>query len=254
MKNGIPRSTPYRFVKNVLGLMFFLPGVLPVAAQPTAETVLQKSIAYHDPDGRWLKEAHLLTLRETRPDAEDRLTTLTLDYRTGGFAMRAERDGHVVEALWDGDTCTARLDGRTDIPDDLRERYRLSCEGIQWLHAYYGYMHSLPMNLRDPGTRLDPAAQTTTFEGREVLALRVTYDEAVGSDIWYFYVDLETYALVGCRFYHDEAKNDGEYIVFEEEVVQDGFRLPRVLKWYINEDGRFLGSDILDSIEDIPPD
>lgn len=74
------------------------------------------------------------------------------------------------------------------------------------------------MKLRDPGTRLDPTVRRTTFNERQVPVLRVTYAEEVGKDIWYFYVDPETWALTGCRFFHDESKNDGEYIAYEGEI------------------------------------
>ena len=56
------------------------------------------------------------------------------------------------------------------------------------------------------------------LQGQAVYALRVTYDESVGKDTWYFYLDRKTCALVGHRFYHDEAVGDGEYAVLSEEV------------------------------------
>ena len=222
---------------------------LPSLAQPTAEDVLRKSIAYHDPDGKWLDLRHHMTLRETRPSGNDRFTTLILDNTTGGFSYRSAREGRLVEATLRDGACTATIDGSDVVPDSLVERYRLSCEGIAWWQAYYGYMHALPMNLTDSGTHLDPDVQTTTFMDREVYALRVTYDAEVGSDTWYFYIDPTTYALTGCRFYHDESANDGEYIVFEGEMEHNGIRLPKTLKWYINKDGEFLGADIMEAYE-----
>ena len=232
----------------MLGLLFAATAL----AQPSAEEIVRKSIAYHDPAGVWMTRAHHLTLIETRPGGKDRKTSLVLDYPTGGFSYRSEREGRVVEAAWDGTECSATLDGSADIPDDLRERYRLSCDGVQWWHAYYGYMHSLPMNLADPGVRLDPDVRTTTFAGRKAYAVRVTYDEP-GSDTWYFYFDPATYAIIGSRFYHDESANDGEYIVFEGEAAHDGIRLPKTLKWYVNADDRYLGADIIEAYTHAQP-
>ena len=82
-------------------------------------------------------------------------------------------------------------------------------------------------------------------EAREVLALKVTYDAAVGEDIWYFYFNPETYAMVGYRFYHDEAANDGEYIVLEGMEIQNGLRIPKNRTWYTNADHTLLGTDYL---------
>ena len=73
----------------------------------------------------------------------------------------------------------------------------------------------------------------------------MTYDPTVGEDIWYFYFHPTTYALIGYRFYHEEAKNDGEYITLEgEEVVQD-IKIPKNRHWYYNKNDQFLGADFL---------
>ena len=108
----------------------------------------------------------------------------------------------------------------------------------------------MPMKLRDPGTRLDPAVKRTELDGRAVLALRVTYAPEVGGDTWYFYVDPRTFALAGCRFYHDESANDGEYIVFEGEVEGPRrLRLPKLRRWHMNRDGEYIAVDEVLSIE-----
>lgn len=219
------------------------------AAPPAAEDVLAASIAYHDPGGVWSEGAFRLELEETRPNGSDRATVLEIDHPDGRFAFRSETDEHVVEGEVDGTGCTTRLDGSETISDADRERLRLSCERIAWRRDYYDYLWGLPMKLRDPGTIVDPAVEKTTYRGRDVLGLRVTYEEGVGSDVWYVYFDLETFAMVGYRFYHDEAKNDGEYIILEGETAGAGLRLPRERTWYTHAGDQLLGTDTLRSIE-----
>ena len=225
--------------------------VLSAKGQPTAE-VLQKSIAYHGM-AAWYGQHHRITLKEIRPNGSDRTTVIDLEVG-GGFAMQSEREGRLVEARVAGEACTATVDGSADVPDDIKERYRLSCDGLRWWHSYYGYLYGLPLKLTDPGTRLADTVEATTFQDRDVLALKVTYDAEVGEDTWYFYVDPATYALVGCRFYHDESKNDGEYIVFEDEVVHEGLRLPKTRRWYINADSTYLGADVIEAYARPVPD
>ena len=53
---------------------------------------------------------------------------------------------------------------------------------------------------------------------------------------------------MGCRFYHDESANDGEYITFEGLAEGGGLRLPRYREWYTNNGDRFLGSDEIRSV------
>ena len=73
----------------------------------------------------------------------------------------------------------------------------------------------------------------------------MTYEAEVGEDIWYFYFDPANYAMIGYRFYHDESKNDGEYITLDGETIVNKIRFPQTRKWYINADDTFLGADIL---------
>ncbi|MGB1831275.1 MAG: DUF6503 family protein, partial [Flavobacteriaceae bacterium] len=44
---------------------------------------------------------------------------------------------------------------------------------------------------------------------------------------------------------HNEAKNDGEYIILEEEIEIGGIRLPKKRSWYYNSDQTYLGTDHL---------
>jgi hypothetical protein len=60
--------------------------------------------------------------------------------------------------------------------------------------------------------------------------------------------DADTAELVGCRFYHDESANDGEYITFEGLAEGGGLRLPRYREWHTNAGDRFLGSDEIRSV------
>lgn len=76
-----------------------------------------------------------------------------------------------------------------------------------------------------------------------MLQIKVTYDAAVGGDIWYFYFDPSSFALSGYRFYHDESLNDGEYILLENETSVGALRIPAKRHWYTHQGNRYLGSD-----------
>lgn len=214
-----------------------------------AERALAGSISRHDPEGGWRSGAFAMTFSESRPDGSSRETRVVIDNRTGRFEFSTTRDGAAVDGVLTPADCTLSLDGSTEISDEVREKYRLTCDRLEWIRNYYAYLWGLPMKLRDPGTILDPVARRTTFQGREVLALRVTYEEPVGGDTWYFYLDPESLELAGYRFYHDESANDGEYIVLEGLAEEAGLRLPRSRTWYVNSDDELLGTDTLVRLE-----
>jgi hypothetical protein len=224
-------------------------GVMPAYTQealsqdvlPPADTLLARSIAYHDPGGLFMSRVHRLSLREMRPGAPDRRTIITFDGPGTELVLEQQRDGRLIEAAVDPSGCSASLDGSTAIPDSLVSRYRLSCEGLRWVRDYYAFLFALPMKLAAPGTRLAPEATRSTFQGEPFHELRVTFDAEVGTDTWLVYLDPATHTLLGYRFYHDEAADDGEYIILDGEVSASGIRLPRERRWHVNADDRFLG-------------
>jgi hypothetical protein len=225
------------------------PAASSAIARPTASGIIERSIAYHDPQGHWGRARFRLHLAETRPDGSQRSTILVIDQPEEHFEIATSRQGARIEGALSGGRCTLMLDGSTDFSDAERERFRLTCDRLAWLRDYYTYLWGLPMKLRDPGTRIDPRVEDAQYRHQPVWAVRVTYDETVGSDTWYFYFDRQTCALIGYRFYHDEGKGDGEHIVLEGETEVDSLRLPTTRAWYTNAESRHLGTDTLESIE-----
>lgn len=219
-------------------------GTTTVATIPS-EAVLAGSIAHHDPDGRWATFDHTLVLRETRPDGDDRDTRVTIDLPGRRFAVASRTGETRLVRRMEGDRCSATLNGSDSFsPDEARE-HRLTCDQIRFYRDYYTFLWGLPMKLRDPGARVDPEAWRTRFQDREALAVRVTYDPEIGNDIWTFYFDASSRALVGYRFTHGAASDDGEYVVLEGEYALEGLRLPRRRTWYRIADDALLGTDEL---------
>jgi len=221
-----------------------------VEPRPASE-LLRCSIAYHDPDGRWQQGAFRITDVSSRPDGTvGRRTILLFDNARGRFDMESRFDGHVVTATTIGNIVKEfRLDGRSDLQQEEVQRYQLAPTQILTRRNFFLYLLGLPMKLRDPGTRLDPVAKETVFQGASVYELRVTYEEGVGNDTWYFYLDPKTCALVGHGFYHDGEARDGEYAVLNDEIAGQGMRLPRVRKGHKNQDGEWFITHTIESIE-----
>ncbi|MEO1085547.1 MAG: DUF6503 family protein, partial [Acidobacteriota bacterium] len=220
------------------------------AVSPAAEELLSRSIAHHDPEGLFLSGSWCLSFVESRPGGSDRQSEIVVDVPNERFRM-VRRAEHEIAGRLDTERCEMTLDGRADVSEAEREEHRISCERLTLMRNYYVYLWGLPMKLRDPGTRLGEVEETT-FIDLQAYGLRVTYDAEVGGDIWYFYFDRESSALVGYRFYHDESKNDGEYIVLTGEHGAHGMRLPESRAWYTHQDDRHLGTDRLRELASCP--
>lgn len=227
-------------------LLLFVTNPSLLAQNIIGQTLLEKSIQYHDPKGKWDTFKGTLQLTETRPNGTDRKTTLKLDNRKAYFYLTQNRGVYQIEKIIKAGQCIHTVNGSTTIPDSLVQKYRLTCPQLKRIRDYYVYLWGMPMKLRDPGTNIQEEVTKTTFMEKEVLSMKVTYDKAVGEDIWYFYFNPQNYALVGYRFYHDESVNDGEYIPLEGEEVINGIRFPKTRTWFVNKDDELLGADILE--------
>jgi len=226
---------------------FFCLGIQFLIAQTiTGLELLEKSIQYHDPKNEWETFKGTLHFRETRPNGADRETTMILDNEKRAFSLDQMSAGYHLEKFVENDVCSYKVNDAATVADSLIQKFRLTCPQIQRIRNYYVYLWGMPMKLRDPGTQIQEKVISTTFMDKKVLAMKVTYEQSVGEDIWYFYFQPENYALVGYRFFHDESVNDGEYIPLEGEELINGIRFPKTRTWFVNKDDRLLGADILE--------
>ena len=226
-------------------LLLFLAVSTITAQKITSLQLLEKAIEYHDPQGNWPKFKGSFKVTMKTPNSSDRVSTIFLDLPTRRFSLEVKKDNDLFRYELKGNERSISLNGNNDISTEDKERLRLSCERGRMYKNYYTYLYGLPMKLKDPGTLIDPVVTTKTFKNKEYLVLKVTYEKEVGDDIWYFYFDPETYAMEVYQFYHDESKNDGEYILLEGIEEINGIKMPKTRAWYYNKDGKYLGTDIL---------
>lgn len=210
-----------------------------------AGIVLGLAIGFHDPEGRWASGRFAFAVEESSADGTMRRSRLRIDNGERRFELHTERAGRQVEVRVDGDEVVVLADGVLVTDRRTAAALGLDPERAHGLRDTYLYMYGLPMKLHDPGTRLDPVARRTRFEGRDVLELVVTYDPEVGSDAWTFYVDPVDYSLAGCRVERGAGDQPDETLVFEGLAEIEGLRLPRVRHRRASEDGRPLGVDAI---------
>lgn len=215
------------------------------AQEITALELLDKSIAYHDPEGKWANFKGSFTIKMETPKRPVRTTRIELDFLQQYFKSSVERGGVSTTSQWKAGQCMHWLEGSTTFTAAQAKEHGLNCERTNKMRDYYVYLYGLPMKLKDPGTKLDPKVYTKTLKGISYHCLKVTYDESVGKDTWYFYLDKTTAQLRHYQFFHDEAANDGEYILLSGEANIEGIKMPKDRAWYMNADDRYLGTDFL---------
>ena len=228
----------------ILLLVFFCAFTIH-AQELTGKQLLQQAIAFHDPNGQWNNFKGSFQVTMQTPNGSDRVSAISIDLQKELFSLRVSKDAETYSYNLSKDSCAMLLNGNSKILEEDKERLRLSCERANMYKDYYTYLYGLPMKLNDPGTLIHEKVTRKTFKGKAYLVLKATYDKNVGKDTWYFYFDPTTYALEVYQFYHDEAKNDGEYILLEGMETINGIKMPKTRKWFYNKDDKYLGTDIL---------
>ena len=216
-----------------------------LVAQQSAHELLDKSIAFHDAADNWKKLKTSLTFKVVQPDKSDGQREVSINNKKQTFTFEAQYDEGTLTYEVRKNKGAAKWNNQDEIPVEMAKKYRISAERAVMYRDYYTYLYGMPMKLKDAGTIIDPQVKQVDFYGKKYNRIRVTYTENVGEDIWYFYFNPTTNALEAYQFFHDESKNDGEYILFEELMEVQKIKIPSIRKWYYNKDEQFLGTDIL---------
>ncbi len=235
-------------MRYLIPLVLLLGANWSISQDLTATQVLEKSIAFHDPNNQWKSFDASFDVVMEAPESSNRNSTIYLNLPKEVFKLDVERDGEKYGYHFKKQECAISLNGSSDISEEQQKKYRLTCERGNLMRNYYTYLYGLPMKLKDPGTNLDDKVERKTFKGKEYLVLKVDYDQGGGDDIWYFYFNPVTFAMEIYQFYHDEQKGDGEYILLNGIEEIDGIKMPKTRAWYYNKDDKYLATDILNTI------
>ena len=240
-----PQARPVAILTLAAILAATLTATPALAETAPGPALLARTINYHDPDATWMTLTVELRLETGYADGSTRTRLATLDYSSGSYLDRSEKDGRVLEQELRGDECRFFVDGVEETDAAVLEELGLGCDRAHMMRYYLSYLWGLPMKLHDPGTRVADEVSATVFQGQNVLDLMVTYDPGVGSDVWHMYIDPETGRLVGYAFYKTVAEEHGEYIVLEDEIIIGTARIPARRHWYRVPGDEFLGTDTL---------
>lgn len=238
-------------IKPLVVLSFLLLSISPISAQDISATeLLDKAINYHDPDQRWDKFSNTLYVTMKTPNNADRRSKIIINLPQDFFKVTATRDTVTTEYVIDRGTCSMTLNGSSIISKAQKKAHNMSCERANLYKNYYTYLYGLPMKLKDNGTIIHDQIQRQEFKGKTYLTLKVSYEESVGSDIWFFYFNPETYAMEAYQFFKTDDRGDliiesGEYILLSEFSVINGIKIPKHRAWYFNNDDGYLGTDVL---------
>jgi hypothetical protein len=213
--------------------------------------LLQKSIEYHDPQGKWQDFKAHLYLIHTDTTGQETPFELEIDNTKGYFSHISHQDGkEIVKGIKGDGTAFFLIDGSEQISEEEREKYGLTSKAAEGARNFYLHLYGLPMKLTDAGTLVADSVYHEKFHGEEYQVVQVTYDPSVGNDSWTFYFDPTTAAMEAYSFHWGDPEA-GEYVLLEEELEVNEIKLPRVRKWFFTKEDQYLGTDTLLKAEEL---
>ncbi|NNK88532.1 MAG: hypothetical protein HKO90_09635, partial [Flavobacteriaceae bacterium] len=119
---------------------------------PTSADILNRSIAYHDPENNWPTFKGQFHITMEIPDQSNRESDIKIDLPADTFYVKAVKDTITTEFDLKGSECRITYNGSENFSEEIATANRLSCERATMYKNYYTYLYGLPMKLKDPGT------------------------------------------------------------------------------------------------------
>ena len=210
----------------------------------TGSQLLEKAIEYHDPNGNWATFSGTFNVTMKTSTKSDRHSMIRIDLPNENFYLYAIQDKTSYQYILESQKCNINFNGHIATEKE-KTANNLSCERAKMYQNYYTYLYGLPMKLKDTGTIIHEKVALKKFKEKNYLVLKVSYEKEVGEDTWYFYFDPLTYAMEVYQFYHEEEKNDGEFILLSGLETVKRIKMPKKRAWYYNKGEKYLGTDFL---------
>ncbi len=237
--------------KSTILLIILLAAFSIHSQEITGKELLGKAIQFHDPNGNWSSFKGILSITMETPNKPKRDSKITIILPNQYFQVVSKTGENTTEYTLEKDKCSIQFNGKAELSKEVKKKYNLNCERANLYKNYYTYLYGLPMKLKDPGTIIHDQVNLDKFMGEMYLVLKITYKKEVGEDTWYFYFDPESYRMEAYQFYHDEEKNDGEFILLTDFETIEGIKMPKKRDWYYNKNQQYLGTDMLNSVKKI---
>lgn len=225
--------------KQVL-FLFLLLSIAAFSQQITGNQLLEKAIHFHDPKGNWKTFNGELFVTMKTPDQIKRKSEIRINLPKEYFYIKSYKDVSTEEYTVNKGICSKVVGGNKNPSNDPKK----TCKRANLYKDYYTFLYGLPMKLKDEGTIVHQKVVKKIFNGKEYWVLKVTYDENVGKDRWFFYFNPKNYEMEAYQFFKKE-ENSGEFILLSGlEIIQE-IKMPKTRDWYYNKDNRYLGTDLL---------
>ena len=111
-------------MKKITIILLFLILPLSLLAQDTGAELIDSSIKFHDPGGKWASADLVLGFIDTRPGKQDRRASFAFNNKSGTACISREIDNRKIAWHLTNDQCTFEIDGDTSPSEEEIKQYK----------------------------------------------------------------------------------------------------------------------------------
>lgn len=192
----------------------------------TGKEVLEKTIKYHDPQGVW--DNYKGKLFEVTVFASNYVVKETIEIdRPNDFYLSTcfQEFGTLKRGIDKGKNIFS-LNDKPDIPDEIKENWGISDDGIKQFREQHYSHFGLPMVYKKSGMTIQDDVKIVDFEGRKCYAVTFIGKPDLIINSFYsgeqiLYIDMNNFSMRGMRWIVGEIDR---YVIFAGEVDINGIK------------------------------
>ncbi|WP_191859518.1 DUF6503 family protein [Hanstruepera ponticola] len=230
--------------------------------QLTGESILEKSIQFHDINNEWKTANFKVVIEEPRIGNQFRNSIVELDNKSNYFKLQRNRGDSISTHISQNNNYSSLLNGQIITDSLLIKKYRLDPKRNKGYHRFYKTLLGLPMSLDDENKTIKQVEEITfnsiqsykiTIELEESIAGGTVLNtvksfknrkESLFSKDWILYVAKNDFRIIGLEMIYLDDPNAGGRIIFEGDFNINNISIPRIRHWR-ELDNSYNGSDIL---------
>ncbi|GAA4115074.1 hypothetical protein GCM10022393_15030 [Aquimarina addita] len=207
--------------------------------------ILEKTIRQHDSLDLWSTTHLNIHIQEPRISNPQRYSILKLNNATNAFSLSRNKEQHIAEYIIDNNGANlVLLDGKIETDTLLIKKYRLDASRNTGYREFYQLLYGLPMSLDNALKEITHTSESI-FKGEECYKLEIELAKPVISKYWNLFISKSNMEVKGIEIISPDKPDQGERIYFEESILINGIKLPRMRHWYELKDNKYTGSDLI---------
>ena len=219
----------------------------------TAEEILEKSIQFHDPEGKWENYSGVLKLINSRQKGFTAGTeVIEINVPEDYYKDTWIRGNIKIEKEVKDGKISLTINGNTATDEQIKD-FWLNDENVIGMKTWHYYHFGHLMHFKNTGSVIQKTVLEENFRGNPCYVITFIGNEGEVSHPywagkWQFKIDKESFALRGV--YTDAMMPEGWTDVYEGILEINGIKLPRVRTYYAGSGNELIYVDLFLNAKD----